>query len=163
MALRRYQHDARVRKLAKRLGLNPRELSVRLGPRAPVMRSWRNRQTQRSQTPPPHRRPGSWPGERTTSCPAEGNPAYLADSESVASAFESQAGHHRRQAHTDERRLDKAEVASANLAPATTFPSGASSNGRAAVLHTADECSTHSAPTSVRKHMKMCAPLITGR
>lgn len=32
----------------------------------PTLRSWRNRQTQRSQTPPPRRRPGSWPGARTS-------------------------------------------------------------------------------------------------
>lgn len=96
--------------------------------------------------------------------PAEGNPAYLADSESAASAFESQAGdQYRRQAHTDEHAPDKREAASASLAPATT---GLALRPTAGPLPYKQQMSvrfTQRQPVDVREHVQRCAPLITGR
>lgn len=133
-----------------------------------TLRSWRNWQTQWAQTPPPdsNMRASEIVARRAHHRvpPAEGNLAYLADSESAASAFESQAGDHcRRQAHGGMSiRLisERQQVRFLRRRPAI----GASSNGRAAALQAEDECSTHSAPTiDVREHVQMCVPLMTGR
>lgn len=151
---------------AKRVGLSPIVCPFDLELAHTSMPSWGN-----TANPPRSDR-----GEPTGKCAFESRRGYqqqplLVEQEVTAasnaaavkaSRFDSGgADHtHRRQAHTDERAPDKREAASANLAPATN--DGASSNGRAAALQAADECSTHSAPTiDVREHVQRCAPLIT--
>ncbi len=150
---------------AKRVGLNPTVCPFDSDLAHTEMPSWGN----------PANPPRSDRGEPTGKCAFESRRGYqqhpllverrhdcLKPSCRKASRCKSGgADHtHRRQAHTDEHAPDKREAASANLAPATN--DGASSNGRAAALQAADECSTHSAPTiDVREHVQRCAPLIT--